>query len=520
MPSHRSPALFGSRRLFGLLVLVGMTADLAGCDRQEDLRSESESKSEPRFEDRRQAEPTGSAPLSAPPAKARAEAYAAVPENLVIPTADMATSTFAIDVDTASYSNVRRFLNQGSRPPADAVRIEELVNYFDYDYPAPTGDVPFSVNQEIADCPWNPAARLVHIGLQARELPVDQLPARNLVFLLDVSGSMESADKLPLLRRSMKLMVETLDADDRVAIVVYAGATGVVLEPTSGADQQAIMAALDRLQAGGSTNGGRGIERAYDLARQNFKAGAINRVILATDGDFNVGTTSKADLERLIERERESGVFLSVLGLGTGNLGDATMELLADKGNGNYAYLDSIDEARKVLVTEAGGTLVTVAKDVKIQVEFDPAQVESHRLIGYENRMLAERDFEDDRKDAGEIGAGHSVTAMYEVVLADQAVPGVALAQLRLRYKLPAGQTSEPLSVPIVDRGLALAASSNDFRFAAAVAEFGLLLGNSNNQGTASWQQVSALARAALGDDRGGHRGEFVELVGKASDLD
>lgn len=483
-------------------MLIGVTTDLAGCDRKEDSRQEG------RYVDARA------------DAKTAGEDYAKIQENPFVPAAEAAISTFAVDVDTASYSNVRRFLTDGSLPPPDAVRIEELVNYFDYDYPAPTGDVPFSVSHEIADCPWNAEARLVHIGLQAQELAADQLPARNLVFLLDVSGSMESPDKLPLLRRAMKLMVETLDADDRVAIVVYAGASGVVLEPTSGADQQVIMAALDRLQAGGSTNGGAGIERAYALARQNFEPGAINRVILATDGDFNVGTTSQRDLEALIERERESGVFLSVLGLGTGNLKDSTMEMLADKGNGNYAYLDTIREARKVLVEQAGATLMTVAKDVKVQVEFDPAQVESYRLIGYENRLLDSQDFVDDSKDAGEIGAGHSVTAMYEVVLADQSKPGEALAELRLRYKQPAGEQSELVTFPIADRGGDLMRSSNDFRFAAAVAEFGLLLRGSEHRGTATWEQTMVLAEGALGEDRGHHRHEFLGLIERADSLD
>jgi Ca-activated chloride channel family protein len=479
-------------------VLIGMTTGLAGCDKKEDRAGGPEARMDVRA----------------------GESYAEISENSFVPTAEAALSTFAIDVDTASYSNVRRFLNDGALPPHDAVRVEELINYFNYEYPVPDGEVPFSVTSEIADCPWNTEARLVHIGLQARELASDQLPARNLVFLLDVSGSMESPDKLPLLRRAMKLMVETLDEDDRVAIVVYAGAAGVVLEPTSGADQQAIMAALDRLRAGGSTNGGAGIERAYDLARQNFEPGAINRVILATDGDFNVGTTSERELERLIEHERESGVFLSVLGLGTGNLQDSTMELLADKGNGNYAYLDSIAEARKVLVEEAGGTLVTVAKDVKIQVEFDPDQVESYRLIGYENRLLDERDFEDDRKDAGEIGAGHSVTAMYEIVLADQVAPREPVAELRLRYRQPNGDQSQLITFPVVDGGTTLADSSDDFRFAAAVAEFGMLLRDSAHRGTASWAQAKALAEGALGRDRGGHRHEFLGMLSKAEDLD
>jgi Ca-activated chloride channel family protein len=489
--------------LFGALVLIGLTIDLAACDQKEDARGHG-----PYAEARRE-----------DPA-AKHEEYKEIHENPVQRVDEIAVSTFAIDVDTASYSNVRRFLTDGSMPPPDAVRIEELVNYFDYDYPTPTDDVPFSISGEIADCPWNDEARLIHIGLQAKELASDQLPARNLVFLIDVSGSMNSPDKLPLLRRAMKLLVETLDADDRVSIVVYAGAAGVVLEPTSGADQQTIIDALDRLQSGGSTNGSQGIERAYELARQNFDPGAINRVILATDGDFNVGTVTQRGLERLIERERESGVFLSVLGFGTGNLQDSTMELLADKGNGNYAYLDTIAEARKVLVEEAGGTLMTVAKDVKIQVEFDPKQVESFRLIGYENRLLDQRDFADDGKDAGEIGAGHSVTAMYEIVLADQSVPAEPVGELRLRYKQPDGDESALIEFPFYDRGLALTDSSDDFRFAAAVAEFGMLLRDSQYRGTASWAHARGLAEGALGHDPGHHRHEFLRLIDKAEALD
>ena len=452
------------------------------------------------------------------------ESYAPIEENQVQDVAQQAVSTFSVDVDTASYSNVRRFLTQGSLPPRDAVRIEELINYFTYDYPDPAaGEHPFSVNAEIAGCPWNDEARLLHIGVQGQRMASEQLPARNLVFLLDVSGSMESPDKLPLLRRAMKLLVETLDADDHVSIVVYAGASGVVLPPTSGADQQLIMAALDRLQAGGSTNGGQGIERAYALAREHFDPQAINRVVLATDGDFNVGRVSRAQLQGLIERERESGVFLSVLGLGTGNLKDSTMELLADKGNGNYAYLDSINEARKVLVEEAGGTLVTIAKDVKVQVEFVPAMVESYRLIGYENRILDARDFEDDGKDAGEIGAGHSVTALYEFVptelgarTEEQTGP---FAELRLRYKAPEGEQSQLLTTPLTDLHATLEASSDDFRFAAAVAEFGMLLRNSKLEGSASWASARILAQGALGQDRGHYRREFVSLLDRARGL-
>ena len=455
----------------------------------------------------------------APMMELEAERYADIEENPVVEVADAAISTFSIDVDTASYSNVRRYLSDGSRPPADAVRIEELINYFSYDYSAPSGNAPFSVTSEVADCPWNDQARLVHLGLEAPELAASQLPRRNLVFLLDVSGSMSDPDKLPLLRRAMKLLVSTLDQDDHVSIVVYAGASGVVLEPTSGAEQATIMHALDRLEAGGSTNGGEGIERAYALARQNFDPNAINRVILATDGDFNVGNTSRGGLERLIEAERESGVFLSVLGLGRGNIKDDTMEMLADKGNGNYAYIDSIAEARKVLVEEGGATLVTVAQDVKVQVEFDPAQVSSYRLIGYENRLLDARDFDDDTKDAGEIGAGHSVTALYEIIPTEQADAEAAYAELRLRYKAPGAEQSQLLTFPLHDAGATLDASSDDFRFAAAVAEFGMLLRESKHAGQASWAHAQRLAEGALGQDRGNYRREFIGLVAQASQL-
>ncbi|NVB43056.1 VWA domain-containing protein [Pseudenhygromyxa sp. WMMC2535] len=467
-------------------------------------------------------------------AEADGEGYAKIDENEFFDAAQVPQSTFAADVDTASYSNVRRFLRDGTLPPADAVRVEELINYFSYDYPAPKPEAgaPFSVLSEVSDCPWNSEARLLHIGIQGQALAAGQLPPRNLVFLLDVSGSMESPDKLPLLRRAMKLLVSTLGHQDHVSIVVYAGASGMVLEPTTGDQQQAIMAALDRLQAGGSTNGGAGIERAYALAREHFDPQAINRVILATDGDFNVGEVSRDGLEQLITRERESGVFLSVLGLGTGNLQDETMELLADKGNGNYAYIDSIAEARKVLIEEGGATLVTIAKDVKIQVEFDPAWVESYRLIGYENRLLDAQDFDDDRKDAGEIGAGHSVTALYELIPGKQPpfdvqtgpdegdrVPA-PLGELRLRYKAPDGEQSQLLTKAIGDRGRALEDSSDDFRFAAAVAEFGLLLRKSEHAGSASWLAAIALAEGALGLDRGGHRRELIELMRVADGLD
>ena len=437
-------------------------------------------------------------------------------ENPFVAIADDARSTFSIDVDTAAYSNVRRMLQDGTLPPPEAVRIEEMVNYFDYDYEAPTGEAPFSMASEVGPCPWQPEHQLVHIGLQGRTIDEGHLPARNLVFLLDVSGSMNAPDKLPLLTRGLGMLVDTLRPIDRVAIVVYAGASGVVLDPTS--DKAEVMAALARLEAGGSTNGGAGIELAYAMAERSFVSGGVNRVILATDGDFNVGTTDQAELTALIEAKRESGVFLSVLGFGTGDLRDSTMELLANKGNGNYAYIDSIAEARKVLVEEAGSTLVTIAKDVKVQVEFDPAKVASWRLVGYENRVLAHSDFTDDRKDAGEIGAGHSVTAMYEIVPTTDSAPG-PLMKVALRYKDPSGDESRALGFDVTADDRPLADRSDDFRFAAAVAELGMLLRGSEHVGTATWEGAHALANGALGADVNGRRAEFLALVDRARAL-
>ena len=467
-----------------------------------------------------------------------AEAYEHIAEREYSAVKDAPLSTFSIDVDTASYANMRRFLNHGSLPPADAVRVEELVNYFDYDYSTPRGSQPFAVNAEVSDCPWNDEARLVQIGIKGKELNVAQTPRRKLVFLLDVSGSMNSADKLPLLKRAMSMLTKNLRADDVVSIVVYAGASGVVLPPTSGEDKGEIMAALDRLRAGGPTNGAGGIELAYQLAQRNFDPAGINRVILATDGDFNVGTTSRGDLTRLIENKRSNGVFLSVLGFGSGNVKDSTMEMLADKGNGNYAYIDSVREARKVLVEEAGATLVTIAKDVKIQVEFNPAEVASYRLVGYENRALKNRDFNDDTKDAGEIGAGHTVTAMYEVIPnRGQQVDGEVnelryqraraetpeadgsgeLMHVKLRYKAPQGRKSKLVSYTVRDRGDDLTQATNAFRFAASVSAFGLLLRNSPHAQDMSMGEVFALASGALGRDDRGYRREFLGLVQAAA---
>ncbi|HEX6748982.1 MAG TPA: VWA domain-containing protein [Longimicrobium sp.] len=463
------------------------------------------------------------------------EQYSPIQENEFRDAAANPLSTFAIDVDAASYANVRRFiLGEGRMPPRDAVRIEELVNYFDYDYPDPRGDAPFSITTEVAPAPWNPAHRLVHVGLQGRRMEAASLPPANLVFLVDVSGSMDEPGKLPLLKDAFALLVDNLRPQDRVSIVAYAGAAGLVLPPTPGGAKDRIRDAISTLTPQGSTNGAEGIKLAYQLARDAFIRGGNNRVILATDGDFNVGVSSDAELVQLIERERQSGVFLTVLGFGTGNLQDTKMEQLADKGNGNYAYVDGIDEARRVLVVEMGGTLFTIAKDVKVQVEFNPARVKAYRLIGYENRLLAAEDFNDDRRDAGELGAGHSVTALYEVVPADapdnpargtdplryqtprarsSAAGSNELLTVKLRYKAPDGDASRLLAHPLVDRATPLARTSPDFRFSAAVAEWGMLLRQSRFRGAASYGAVTSLARGAIGDDRGGYRAEFLRLV-------
>jgi Ca-activated chloride channel family protein len=449
-------------------------------------------------------------------------------------------STFSIDVDTAAYSNVRRFLRDGRLPPAGAVRIEELINYFDYAYPSARGGEPFSITTELATAPWNERHQLLLVGLQGRVLEERDVPPRNLVFLLDVSGSMQSLDKLPLLKRALRGLVSQLRPEDHVAIVVYAGSSGVVLTPTPGSDAPRIQEALAKLEAGGSTHGSQGIRRAYELAREHFDPSAINRVILATDGDFNVGTTSRSELVKLIEGEREHGIFLTVLGVGTGNLKDATMEELADHGNGNYAYLDGIAEARKVLVQQAGGTLVTIAKDVKLQIEFNPALVAGYRLIGYENRRLEDRDFNDDTKDAGEIGAGHDVTALYEIVpvgvevdtggvdpLRYQDDPGGAstpgpsgeLAWVKIRYKTPDGDASRKLEHSVASGAHPIAQASETLRFCSAVALFGMLLRDSELRGDGSFDTVRALARDSLGRDEHGYRAEFVSLVARASEL-
>jgi Ca-activated chloride channel family protein len=466
--------------------------------------------------------------------------YARIIENPFAKVADHPLSTFSIDVDTASYANVRQFLLQsGTLPPPDAVRIEELVNYFDYDYAGPQGDEPFATHIEVANCPWRPEHRLARIAIQGKEIDRRARPLSNLVFLIDVSGSMQNSNKLPLLKRGMKLLAEQLGENDRVAIVVYASAEGLALPTTYGSESRKIMAALENLAAGGSTNGGAGIELAYKVAQQNFIQGGVNRVILCTDGDFNVGTTSPAALERLAEEKAKTGVFLTVLGFGRGNLNDAMMESISNKGNGNYAYIDGLTEARKVLVEQMSGTLVTIAKDVKIQIEFNPAQVAAYRLIGYENRRLADEDFKDDTKDAGEIGAGHSVTALYELVPAGKKVNGGQiddlkyqqpnkptdaassgeLLTLKLRYKKPDGDKSIPLEFSVKDDDKKFGQASQDFRFASSVAAFGMLLRGSKYSGSATMEAVLEIANANRGQDEHGYRAEFVEIVREAKRL-
>jgi Ca-activated chloride channel family protein len=450
------------------------------------------------------------------PGAALNERYADIPPNRFVTTSEDPKSTFSIDVDTASYANVRRFLlSDHQLPPPAAVRTEELINYFDYEYAQPTGDAQFSLTTEIGPCPWNAEHRLVHVGVQGKRIDSGETPPRNLVFLLDVSGSMGEPDKLPLVKHGLAELTEQLGSRDRVSIVVYAGAAGVVLPPTSGADKHTILGALDQLESGGSTNGGEGIELAYALAERNFVKGGVNRVVLATDGDFNVGVSSHDALIELIEKKRESGVFLSVLGFGTDNLNDHTMEQLADKGNGNYSYIDGMFEARKVLVAEAGATLVTIAKDVKIQVEFDPDQVAQHRLVGYENRVMAHHEFDDDRKDAGEIGAGHSVTAIYEITpTANADDDDDPLLQLDLRYKQPDQDESRKISIAVDDSGQDLGFSSNDYRFAAAVAAFSERL---RGEQALSYAQILALAQGSLGPDTQCYRHQFLELVWTAA---
>jgi Ca-activated chloride channel homolog len=468
------------------------------------------------------------------------ESYDHVEDNPFLTVQNNPLSTFSIDVDTASYALVRRFIEQQrTLPPKGAVRIEELINYFTYDYPPPRGRQPFSVNVEIAGCPWKAEHRLARIGLKGREITRERAPACNLVFLVDVSGSMNMPNKLPLVKQSLELLARQLREQDSVAMVVYAGSSGLVLPPTSGAHRSAIIRAIERLSAGGSTHGSAGIRQAYEEAQRGFIERGVNRVILCTDGDFNVGVTSQSELVDLIEQKAKSGVFLSVLGFGMGNLKDSTLEKLADKGNGNYAFIDTFAEAQKVFGEQLLGTLVTIAKDVKIQVEFNPAHVAGYRLIGYENRMLRVEDFNDDRKDAGEIGAGHTVTALYEIVPVGLEVPAPDVDPLKyqrpvrpargeasdevmtikLRYKEPDGDTSELIDVPVADTGRAYRRASEDFKLATSVAAFGMILRDSPYKGSASFDSVLELAEEGVGGDRSGYRQEFLKLVEQASQL-
>ena len=487
----------------------------------------------------------------------RGEQYEPIFENAFIAAkGPTAISTFSIDVDTASYANMRRLLNSGQRPPVDSIRLEELVNYFKYDYAQPTGEHPFSVNLELADCPWQDGHQLLRVGLKGKDVHVEERPATNVVFLIDVSGSMSSNDKLPLLKSGFKMMSRQLGENDRVSIVTYAGNAGVALSPTNGTQTETINNAIDLLSSGGSTHGSAGIKLAYELAQQNFIQGGVNRVMLATDGDLNVGVTSDDALVSLIKEKAAEGVFLTVLGFGTGNLKDGKLEKLADNGNGMYAYVDSTREARRVLVDQLSGSLVTIAKDVKIQVEFNPAEVKSYRLLGYENRMLETKDFDDDRKDAGEIGAGHSVTAIYQIEpakavarpvslpsgmkyqvqadlkpdlkqasdvegadkdgLSEAALSG-ELATVALRYKQPEASESQRLEVSIKNQPKRFMEASPDFRFATSVAGFGMYLRNSKHRGSINAGQLQQIASGAIGKDEAGYRSEFIDLIRKAS---
>ncbi|MHC4601512.1 MAG: vWA domain-containing protein [Planctomycetota bacterium] len=467
------------------------------------------------------------------------ESYDPLKSNAFVVTKDDPRSTFSIDVDTASYESARRFLKQGRIPPKGAVRIEEMINYFNYSYSPPMGTEPFAVHMEVAGCPWKLSNRLVRIGIKGRVIEREARPPSNLVFLIDVSGSMRPSNKLPLLRRAMKLLVRQLTDNDHVSIVTYAGRSALVLPSTPAGAPGPILAAIDNLQSGGSTHGSAGIRTAYEQAKKHFVEGGVNRVILATDGDFNVGTTSNDELVELIEAKAKTGVFLTVLGFGMGNYKDDKLEKLADKGNGNYAYIDTINEAKKVLVEQMSGTLITIAKDVKIQVEFNPATVSAWRLIGYENRVLAHRDFNDDTKDAGEIGAGHTVTALYEVAPATQgevsaevdplkyqekgSLSGAAysgeLLTVKLRHKLPDGKESRLQTFAVEDSSLDFDSATPDFRFQAAVAAFGMLLRDCKHKGDASYEGVRELAQEGLSNDPHGLRAEFVTLVDKAKAL-
>ena len=447
------------------------------------------------------------------------ENYNEIVENPFILTTEEPTSTFSIDADGASFSNARRFLNNNELPPVDAIRTEELVNYFNYDYEAPSGTHPIALNGEVSSCPWAPTHRLVRIGIKGKEIPEATLPPSNMVLLIDVSGSMSSEDKLPLLKESFKLFVDGLSGEDRLAIVTYAGQAGLLLPSTPGSEKAAIKSAIDKLGAGGSTAGAQGILTAYEIAQEYFIQGGNNRVIVGTDGDFNVGPSSQEELVSLIEEKRGLGIFLTVLGVGTGNLNDAVLEQIANNGNGAYEYIDNLEQAKKVFIYEFG-KFYTVAKDVKVQVDFNPSVVHSYRLIGYENRLLENDDFEDDQKDAGEIGAGQSITALYEIIPATVGgTLNVPTFSIDFRYKLPDGDVSSLLNLEVADNGFVFSQASENMRFAASVASFGLLLRDSAYKGETSYQKIRQWASAAVGFDPFGFRQEFLQLVNKADNL-
>lgn len=485
----------------------------------------------------------GAASYAMPQQEFNTESYASVSENGYKQVTKEPLSTFSVDVDRASYTNIRRFLNQGVLPPAGSVRVEEMINYFNYNYEQPTGEHPFAVGSELATCPWNNEHYLLKVGLKGKEIDKEKLPASNLVFLIDVSGSMGASNKLPLLKNSFRLLVNQLRDEDYVSIVVYAGAAGLVLEPTSGQNKKEILAALDNLQAGGSTAGGAGLKLAYKTAKEHFVDGGNNRIILATDGDFNVGVSSNASMEELVSEERDNGIFMTVLGFGMGNYKDDRMEIIADKGNGNYAYIDNLQEAQKTLVSEFGGTLFTIAKDVKFQIEFNPQKVLAYRLIGYENRLLNDEDFNDDTKDAGEIGAGHTVTALYEIIpqgaedakewikkvdklkyqkkqLTREANINDEWLTLKLRYKRTDGDKSQLMEYAIKGTVDPFNKASDDFRFAASVAAFGMTLSKSDYIKEMDYEQIINMAMSARGDDEDGFKAEMVRLVKTAAMLD
>ena len=544
--------------LFFKALLITFLAIFAACNLTQTQKDKQEGKvlfakriPEKEVYEKRQAPAESPAPSSVAPALARVNAkdvnaknfnteeYSRIVENEFKDARQNPLSTFSIDVDKASYANIRRFINDNQLPPKDAVRLEEMINYFTYDYPQPKDDKPFSVNTEISQCPWNRQHKLVHIGLQGKSLNYDQLKPCNLVFLVDSSGSMEDVNKLPLLKQSLKLLVDGLDDRDKIAIVAYAGSAGLVLPPTpaSTPGKQQIIASLDQLSAGGTTAGGEGLQLAYRTAQENLIKDGNNRVILCTDGDFNVGISSTSELVRFIEEKRKSDIYLTICGFGMGNYKDSRMEEISNAGNGNYFYIDSIQEAKKVFVKEMRANLFTIAKDVKIQVEFNPAKVKAYRLVGYENRLMANEDFNDDKKDAGELGAGHTVTALYEIIPAGAteeirktdelkyqvtdikpAASGTnEIMTVKLRYKLPKEDTSKLIEKALTDPGISLEKTSENFRFSASVAGFGMLLRDSKFKGDLTYDTVLTMAKNSQGKDPDGYRAEFIRLVDACS---